>query len=280
MKRASNKKPSGPSGEKYPRLLTLGPAGTFSHEAALSLYPQASIELCANFDILFETLQKKGGIGFVPVENSLRGSVDEVLDLLTATDVKIWRTADVAVHQAFGARDVRKVERVASHPQALGQCRAYLRRKHPSLERFPVSSTTFAVDLALKDPAIAAIASPKAMRLRGLPILEREIQGKGNTTRFALVAKEDPFPKIPKSHMSMVLMLHPNQDHPGLLHDLLTPFKIYDVNLTKIASRPTGEKLGDYAFFVDFDGTGDSARVQKLFEELGDVADIKILGEW
>ena len=259
-------------------LLTLGPAGTFSHEAAQDLHPDATITLAANFDALFEELQTSGGIGLVPLENSLHGPVDEVLDLLRHTDVKIWKTEDVAVRHCFGAVDASKVKRIASHPQALSQCRLFLREHYPHAEHFPVSSTAFAIELALKDPIIGAIASAKAMEERKLPIIDRDIQPKGNTTRFALVSKTDPFPDSPKSQMSVVL--HPREDRPGLLHDLLTPFKVYDVSLTKIESRPTGLQLGDYVFFVDFSGNRDSARVQKVLQEIEEMADVRVLGEW
>ena len=260
------------------KLLALGPAGTFSHEAALSLHPDAEITFAANFDALFESMHKNGGIGLVPLENSLHGSVDEVLDLLVQTDVKVWKTTDVAVRHCFGALDAPAVLRVASHPQALSQCRHYLKKHYPTVEHFPVSSTTFAIQLALKDKTVGAIASGKAMRDNGLPVLQENIQRDGNTTRFAFVSKEDPFPESKKTQMSVVL--HPKEDRPGLLHDLLTPFKVYDVNLTKIESRPTGEKIGDYMFFVDFLGTKDNGRVRKVMEEIGEVADIRILGEW
>jgi prephenate dehydratase len=259
-------------------LLTLGPAGTFSHEAAQSLHPDATIKLMANFDALFTQLDLEGGVGLVPIENSLHGSVDEVLDLLISTQVKMWRMEDVEVRHCFGAMNIKQIQRIASHPQALSQCRQFLRSTFPEAEHFPVSSTAFAIDLALRDPTIGAIASSKAMREKGLPILHEDIQPKGNTTRFALVSKTDPFPDSRKTQMSVVF--HPREDRSGLLHELLTPFKVYDVNLTKIESRPTGMKIGDYVFFVDFLGTRDGARVQKVLGEIERIAEVRMLGEW
>ena len=78
----------------------------------------------------------------------------------------------------------------------------------------------------------------------------------------------------------MSIALHPTDDHPGLLHKLLTPFKVYDVNLTRIESRPSGGKFGEYIFFVDFIGTQKEPRTKKVFEELKRLADIQIVGEW
>lgn len=257
----------------------LGPAGTFSHEAAEVIFPGTDIRFASNFDMLFDMLDRDAGsVGVAPIENSLHGSVDEVLDLLKETSVRIWRTHDVAIKHAFGAVEPAKVRKIASHPQALRQCRKWLKEHYPDAEHFPVSSTAYAAGLAEKDALVGAIASEKLLTKAGLQIIARDVEGEGNTTRFGIVAAHDPFPDAVRTQMSIVL--HPTDDHPGLLHRLLTPFKIYDVNMTRIESRPTGQKLGDYIFFVDFVGGRDDSRTQKVFDELKQVADVQILGEW
>lgn len=260
-------------------IFTLGPAGTHSHDAVVELFPDATIELAPNFDALFDALQKSSGIGFVPVENSLHGSVTEVLDLLIASDVKMWRTYDVSIHYAFGGLDEKKMTKIASHSQALAHCKEFLHKNFPDAERFPVSSTAYAVELGLKDPSIGVVARESTMIQRGLPILRKDVHRAGNTTRFAIVSKSDPFPEHKKTHMSIVIH-PPKDDRPGLLHLMLTPFKVYDVNMTRIENRPTGKKLGDYNFFIDFVGSSDDARTQKVLGELRELAEIKILGEW
>lgn len=260
-------------------ILTLGPAGTSSHDAAVELFPDASIELAPNFDVLFESLQKNGGIGFVPIENSLHGSVIEVLDLLISSDVKMWRTYDVSIHYALGGLDQKKIMKIASHHQALAQNRQFLHENFPQAERFPVSSTAFAIELALKDPTIGVIARESTMVQRGLPVIKKDVHRAGNTTRFAIVSKTDPFPDHKKTQMSIVIH-PPKEDRPGMLHMMLTPFKVYDVNMTRIENRPTGKKLGDYNFFIDFVGDPDDARTKKVLEELKQLAEVRILGEW
>lgn len=262
------------------RLITLGPAGTFSSEAAKTLFPDATLDLYPNFDMVFDALKKTNGVALVPLENSLHGSVDEVLDLILETDTHVWRTDEIAVRQAIGALDRSKVKRVVSHSQALSQCREYLRKEFLSAERIPVNSTVMAINMALKDPSLAAIGAPHVMKKRGLPIIAEDIQSKAsNATRFAVVAKDDPFPERKKTQMSVVLHLK-KDDKPGLLHAMLTPFKVYDINITRIENRPTGERLGDYLFFLDFHGNRESARVQKALEEIGEYCDIRFLGEW
>ncbi len=260
-------------------IYTLGPAGTFSHEAAEQLFPGKPIRFVPNFDALFAVLQKQpNAAGVVPIENSLHGSVDEILDLLYETKVRIVRTNDLAIKHAFGALGRRRVQKIASHSQALRQCRLWLRKHYPQAEHSSMNSTAAAASFAANDPTVGAIASRKLLRKHGLRILAEDIEGKGNTTRFAIVAVKNPFPNLRPRHMSIVL--RPTGDRPGLLHDLLTPFKVYDVNLTRIESRPAGTRIGEYVFFVDLEGNSSDARTKKVFEELKRFAEIMVLGEW
>lgn len=263
------------------KVVTLGPTGTFSHEAAKTIFSDAEIELAPNFDNLFGLIESGSKIGFVPFENSLHGSVDEVLDLLVETEAKVWRTHDVSVHHALGARNPETISTIASHPQALAQCRKYLKEHYPNAERFPVSSTAYAIELAIEDPTVAAIAAKKSIEEGGLTVIEEQLQQNGNTTRFAVIAKEDPFPEDEKVQMGIVFQ--PTGDFPGLLHHILTPFKIYDINLTLIENRPTGEGFGHYQFYLHFEGTNDNPRIQQALNELregGKVKIVKELGEW
>jgi prephenate dehydratase len=55
---------------------------------------------------------------------------------------------------------------------------------------------------------------------------------------------------------------------------------VYDINLTRIENRPTGKRLGDYNFFLDFLGSPEDMRVQKVMEEIERLASVRVLGEW
>ena len=263
------------------KIATLGPAGTFSHEAATTLFSDKEIELAPNFDVVFDMVESGKHLGFVPFENSVQGSVHEVLDLLVERDAQIFRTYDVNIHHALGAQNADVVTTIASHPQALAQCRKYLHENYHNAERFPVSSTAYALDLAREDPTMAVIAPKQTIEEVGLELIDEDLQENGNMTRFAVIAKEDPFPDEERHFMGLVF--HPIADRPGLLHHILVAFKIYDVNLTKIENRPTGKGIGDYHFYVHFEGDPHDARVQKCLEELNTIKEIeivKMLGEW
>ena len=261
-------------------IITLGPIGTYSHEAAKSLFTDKEITFAPNFEILFDAVGSGSHVGFVPFENSLHGSVVEVHDLIVETDVQVWQMHDVAIEHALGATN-GDIVTIASHSQAWAQCRRYLKEHYPNAERFPVSSTGYAIDLALADPTVAAIASKSAMEEAGLPVIVDQLEENGNLTRFAVIANEDPFPDTERSEMGLVF--HMTGDKPGLLHDILSPFKIYNVNLTKIENRPTGKGIGDYHFFLHLVGTLNDARTQqtlKEIEEMEGVEIVKIMGTW
>lgn len=262
-------------------LYTLGPSGTFSHEAAQQIFPGEDISFEPNFDAVFDTLSKHpDAVGVVPIENSLHGSVDEILDLLRESSVKIWRMHEVAIHHAFGARNPAKVTKIASHNQALRQCRKWLREHYPRAEYLPASSTAAAVKLAVSDDSVGAIGSERLMRASQLKVVDTNIEGDANTTRFAIVSVSDPFPGSTRTRMSIALHPFPYEDRPGYLSMLISPFKEHGLNMSRIENRPTGKKLGDYNFFVDFVGSPDDARTQKALEELSKLAEVQVLGVW
>lgn len=262
-------------------VYTLGPAGTFSHEATEKIFPGREITFAPNFDRTFELLmQEPDAIGVVPIENSLHGSVDEILDLLRETDVRVWRMHDVEIRHAFGAKDLNTVTKVASHNQALRQSRRWLKEHYPLAEHLPTTSTAAAVEFAKRDPTIGVIASSRLIRESGLILVAEDIEGNANTTRFGIISVRDPFPESKRTRMSIAIHPKPQEDRPGLLHALLTQFKEHNVNLTRIENRPTGKRIGDYNFFVDFIGGSGDPETEKVLGALSFLAEIRILGEW
>ncbi len=262
-------------------IRTLGPAGTFSYEATEAIFGGKKIEFSPNFDRLFTALgEHPKDIGVVPVENSLHGTVDEILDLLRETDVHVWQMHEVRIRHAFGCLDPKAVTKIASHPQALRQSKKWLQKNYPDAEHLPMTSTAAGVELAKKDKTVGAIASANLIKKSGLTLLSEDVEGVNNTTRFGIVSVTDPFPGSKRTHMSIAIHPLKEMDKPGLLHRLLTPFKVYDINLTRIENRPTGKKLGDYNFFVDFMGGPDDERTKKVLAELSGLATIRVLGEW
>ncbi len=228
-------------------VLTLGPAGTYSHRAARALDDDVAFRQSVT-DVVAAVADGDARRGVVPVENSIEGGVTESLDALATHDVAIVREVITPIRHALVGRQ-GSVDVVASHPQALSQCRGFLDREHPDAEREAVASTAQGVVRARESEGVAAIAHPDAAEGTDLAVLATDVQDRdSNATRFvALGPPEDRSEAGGKTS----LVVYPGANYPGLLLELLEPFADREINLTRVESRPSGERLGDYVFHVD-----------------------------
>jgi len=230
--------------------LTLGPAGTYSHRAAQAVVAEDEIEFVSSVAEIIEAVAVgDADSGVVPVENSIEGSVTEALDALAGADVAVTREVVTPIRHALLAQGPT-FETVASHSQALAQCRSYLETHYPDAEQEAVASTARGVERAREEPAVAAIGHPAtAGDEAALSVLAEDIQDRAsNATRFLVV---EPVAERSTAGSKTSVIVYPNQDYPGLLLSLLEPFAERDINLTRIESRPSGERLGDYVFHFD-----------------------------
>ena len=248
------------SGAQLSRIAYLGPAGTFSEEAALlyrgdraaELVPFASIPAVISAS---ETRMVEEGV--VPIENSLEGSVPATLDVLIhESALYIKHELVVPIHHFLLAPpgvSAREAKALFSHPQALGQCRRFVDRCLPKVEIVAALSTSRAVEEMLAHPAPAlAIATQRAALLYGASVLAENIQDEQtNVTRFVVLAQEDS-PPSGRDKTSLCFTLP--HDKPGVLYAALAEFATRQINLTKIESRPTKEALGKYIFLLDAEG--------------------------
>jgi prephenate dehydratase len=242
----------------------LGPEGTFSQEAA-NLYNKKDkhVPYPTIFDLVAAV--EKGEIDevVVPLENSIEGSVGITLDLLVKTkNVKIKKEIILPVdHNLIGPAKtkLKKVTDVLAHPQAIAQCYAYLRKKIPqAVLHYSGESTADAVrrvaKLSLKKSShlYVSIGTNLAAKLYGLEVLTKQINDyPDNSTRFVVLAKVD-YHATSDDKTSFVFSAL--RDKPGGLYEILGEFAKRKINLTKIESRPSKRVLGDYYFFIDFQG--------------------------
>jgi prephenate dehydratase len=260
-------------------VLTLGPAGTYSHRAARAVADDVSFAGSVT-GVVGAVADGEADRGVVPVENSIEGGVTESLDALADADVAVVRELVTPIRHALLGR-AGSVATVASHPQALGQCREFLDREHPDAEREAVASTAAGVARAREADDVAAIAHPDAAEGTDLAVLAEGIQDRdSNATRFLVVA-----PPAARSDAGgkTSLVVYPGANYPGLLLELLEPFAERDINLTRVESRPSGERLGDYVFHVDIDAGLYEGRTQAAVAAVEDVVDdgwVKRLGSY
>lgn len=221
--------------------------------------------------------------GFVPVENSIAGSVGVNTDLLLERKVFAVAEAYLAIDHCLLGRPGDRLEdltAVYSHPIALAQCRDFLNSR--GLRAVPEYDTAGAAELVAQRrlPGEAAIASKRCAEVYGLEILAEDIQSvKGNFTRFLAFRREgDAPPGLQAEKTSVAFAVH---HHPGALLDCLKLFADHAINLTKLESRPIASNPFEYSFFVDFlGGAGDAAVTAALAELRAAARSVKVLGSY
>jgi prephenate dehydratase len=241
------------------RVAYLGPPGTFSEEAVgrCDLATDAERRPFPSIADAYEAaLRGEVEAALLPIENSLEGSVGATLDLLVhRPGLLIRRELQLPVEQHLMARPgtrLGELQRVLSHPQALGQCATFLRTRLSGVPLEPTHSTADAARQAGERPGCAAIGARAAAARYGLAILAESIQDPGeNATRFVLLAREDERP-TGRDRTSIAFTM--DRDRPGGLHEVLSEFAQRGINLSKIESRPTKKAVGHYVFFLDFEG--------------------------
>jgi len=266
----------------------LGPAGTFA-EAALRSVPAADRAELVPYGSVAVALEavRAGEVdgSMVPLENSVEGSVASTLDELANGD-PLQVTREVLLRVSFsllGRPGTRReeVRVVATHPHAEAQCRRWLRNVLPDAEVLLTPSTAEAARAVAEGRYDAAVAAPIAAQHYRLQVLASDVQdNEGAVTRFLLVSRPGPPPQ-PTGADRTTLFVFIEDDHAGALLDLLTEFAVRGINLTRIESRPSGARLGQYFFSIDCDGHLAEARVGEALAALHrSCASVRVLGSY
>ncbi len=241
------------------RLAFLGPPGTFSEEAALKYDPAAELVSMATITAVAHAVESgMSDLGIAPVENSLEGSVAETLDLLVHSERPLLIRDEVVlpINHFLLVRPGLKsadVQTVFAHPQALGQCRGFIERLFPKALVEAALSNSAAVEEMMAHENAAAIGTRRAAEIYGAETLASGIQDRSqNVTRFVILARADHAPTgDDRTSLACAFVV---EDRPGLLVGALKEFSDRRINLSKIESRPSKEKLGTYIFLMDVDG--------------------------
>ncbi len=269
--------------EEVVRVAYLGPEGTFSHVAARRQFGGLAefVSVPTIAEVFAAVERKRSDLGIVPIENTTEGAVTQTFDAFVESDLTICGEQFLLIGHHLLSQSGRRedIRRVASHPQPIAQCRLWLDRNLPGVERVETASTSSAARLAVEDPGVAAIGSSIAGEAYGLETVEANIEDHhDNTSRFLVVGREPP-PPSGKDLTSVVYTTA--RDEPGTLHTLLEPFARAGVNLSAIQCRPMKGRPWEYLFFLDFEGHAEEPRVAKALKGAAAVVHShKILGSF
>ena len=268
------------------KIAFLGPIGTYTDEASYLYAPSAERVPFASLGLVTSAVEE-GNVdeAVVPIENSLGGTVIEVVDFLIASEKsqikgEFLLPIDHCLITRPGVK-LSDIRVVVSKQEALTQCRQFLARELRFAEQVPATSTALAVvDLKEADDRTAAIGPRRAAELAGLPVLAHGIQDrKNNVTRFAVLASSSMPPS--GSDKTTIAFDFDKPDAPGLVYGAMRPFADRGINLTKIESRPTGTGMGNYIFLLDLEGHIDEPHVQQAITELRrHTSTFKVLGAY
>ncbi len=267
--------------EKTMTIAYLGPEATFTHQAAIvrfgsSLHysPQKTIA-----DVFSEVSKHRADYGVVPIENSTEGVVNHTLDMFVDSDLKVVSQILLPISHCLLSKAPRKqIKKLYVHPQTLAQCRTWIQKFLPEAELIETSSNARSTQMAKRSRTSAAIAGHLCAEKYNLPIIEHDIQDNAaNATRFLVLGRECS-PPTGKDRTSIMFSI---ADKVGALHDSLSPFRRYKINMTKIESRPSKRRAWHYFFFVDFDGHFEDKKIEKAIHLLEQqCAFVKILGSY
>jgi len=268
--------------EKPLKVAYLGPEATFTHIAGRQQFghsaefvPERSIA-----DVFEEVQRGNADYGVVPIENSTEGVVTHTLDMFIDSELTICSEIVLEiVHNLLSADgDLVKIKRVYSHPQAVAQCRNWLRKNLPNVNVHEVASTAEAARMAALDRDAAAIASEFAGDYYGLKTIAARVEDlHNNFTRFLVIGKQGG----PRSKRDCTAVVFSVKDRPGILYKVLGHFARRGINLSKIESRPLKGRAWEYVFFVEMDGHVSDPKIGESIRRLEkDCVFVKVLGSF
>lgn len=265
------------------KIAYLGPAGTFTHAAALKHFGKAAttIPLPTITDVFREVEAGSAMYGVVPVENSSEGVVNHTLDGFLTSALNIIGEVELPIHHQFLVGEHTKttaISKIYAHQQALAQCRQWLDTHYSNIERVAVSSNGEAARRLNHEWHSAAIAGDVAANEYNLHKLYENIEDNpSNTTRFLIIGRE----AIAPSGQDKTSILVSANDKAGALIQILQPLAKYGVSMTSIETRPERPNKWAYVFFIDMEGHINDENVQKALEEIRpQVKDLRVLGSY
>ncbi len=262
-----------------------GTEGAFAHIASCKLFPDARKISYPSFEKAYRAVENgECDACILPIENSTRGEVGEVSDLLFSGSLYVNASIELAVsHDLLIHPSARReqIKTVISHPQALGQCAEYIARRGYETKEF--SNTALAAQWVMEnsDPTVAAIASAEAAKLFGLTVAERNInQSRNNTTKFFALSRVRHEHKTSETGLHSILTFTVRNE-AGALARAIDIIGRNGFNMQTLRSRPMKELLWQYYFLVEAEGDMASREGEAMLRALSVYCDrLKVIGTY
>jgi len=246
-----------------------GAPGANSHVAAKQACPDALPVPCFSFEDAIDAVKEgRAAKAIIPIENSLFGRVADIHFLLPESGLVIVGEHFLPIRYALmGEGDLEDVKQAYSHPQALGQCRGWLRERGIEPVAYPDTAGAAAHIVDLADRTVAAIAPPPAAEIYGVDILAEGLEDSDdNMTRFVILARSAP--DLPDDVQLMTTLIFEVKNTPAALYKAMGGFATNGVNITKLESYQRGASFAATTFFADIEGSPEDPAVARALEEL------------
>ncbi len=254
----------------------LGPRGTFTEIAARKVFPGGEFVYCNTVNEVFDKVTRGVEFGVVAIENSLEGSVNVTMDCLLDYNLNIWKEIIMDIHLCLASFKTKRedIRLILSHPHALAQCRNFLHENFPRAKLQGSESTSAAMAKVKDIKGGGAIGSKETARFYKLKIMEENVEDAPSQTRFIVISKNSNKGK----KTSIIVAL---KDEPGTLYKFLKEFADSGINLTRIESRPSRKRLGEYLFFIDFEGSLGDEKIKGVMDSVKKKTTfLKVLGSY
>ena len=263
---------------KIKKLLFLGPNGSYSDFAKNNFIDAFNLNCVStnlkSISAIIKALKEANSqdiVAVIPIENSIDGIVRETLDNLSSLKkegIKILAETTTNVdHALIGYGKKREIKVIRSHTQALAQCKQYILNNYADslVEEATLSTSAAIKSLTEKDTKTAAIGSVECAKMYGVPVIEENINDEpNNKTRFILLGKFTS-PQTGKDRTSITFS---TENKAGALSKILTILDNYNINMSYIDSRPSKKELGEYVFYIDFEGHENDEKIQMAFADI------------
>jgi len=263
------------------KVAILGPEYSYCHILAEKIFTNDELTFCNTIKDVFRKVAD-GSVdeGIVSFENMMHGAVSESILSLKKYNAKINKAFILPVSHCLASK-TDNFSKVISHPQALSQCSDFLevfRSKGYGVE--DANSTSEAMKIASEDERYAAIGASVAAGHFGLSVIKKGIENnQDNVTSFVLISKNQN-EYVEGDNVRTSMMVVPDRDKPGLLFEILSTFKLKNINLTKTVSIPSGKKIGEYLFFIEVDGNVNDEGVKSALDFLKTMHPVEVFGSY